>query len=281
MSDSKQLDRNDLQHCKLTLLLENKLFIAPIGDNPQNILDLGTGSGIWAMDVADTYPSASVLGVDLAPTQPSMVPPNVHFEVTSSPFSPSSIKPGQKLTQAHQIDDIEKDWLYPRDHFDFIHGRELIMAIRDWPRLVRQAYNHLRPGGYLQLCGSYPAFQSDDGTLPEDSAYIAMGQIFFDMSEKVGASGREPRNWKQYLEEAGYEDVVERVYKVPTNPWPKDPRLKKVGAFELEHFREGISNVFARGYTEVLGGDPVYFQVLLAKARQEVSNRAMHSWVPL
>ncbi|KAK4211175.1 S-adenosyl-L-methionine-dependent methyltransferase [Rhypophila decipiens] len=256
--DDAELDRNDLQHCKLLLLLENKLFIAPIGDNPQNILDMGTGSGIWAMDVADTYPSAAVVGVDLAPTQPSMIPPNVHFE----------------------IDDIEKDWLYPRNHFDFIHGRELIMAIRDWPRLVRQAYNHLKPGGYLQLCGSYPAFQSDDGTLPDDSAYIAMGQIFFDMSERVGASGREPRNWKRYLEDAGYEDVVERVYKVPTNPWPKDPRLKRVGAFELEHFREGIANVFARGYTEILGGDPVYFQVLLAKARQEVSNRSMHSWVP-
>lgn len=79
--DDAELDRNDLQHCKLTLLLEDKLFIAPIGDNPQNILDLGTGSGIWAMDVADTYPSAAVIGVDLAPTQPSMIPPNVHFEV--------------------------------------------------------------------------------------------------------------------------------------------------------------------------------------------------------
>lgn len=268
------------------MLLENKLFIAPITDNPQNILDLGTGSGIWAMDVADTYPSASVIGVDLAPTQPSMIPPNVQFEV----LPPSSLllhahqcrtRTNQPHLRQKQIDDVEKDWLYPRNHFDFIHGRELIMAIRDWPRLARQAFNHLRPGGYLQLCGSYPAFQSDDGTLPADSAYIAMGQIFFDMSERVGASGREPRNWKRYLEEAGYEDVVERVYKVPTNPWPKDPRLKRVGAFELEHFKEGIANVFARGYTEILGGDPTYFQVLLAKARLEVSNRAMHSWVPL
>jgi hypothetical protein len=155
------------------------------------------------------------------------------------------------------------------------------MAIRDWPRLIRQAYTHLKPGAYLQLSGSVPDFQSDDGTLPLDSAYVEMGKIYFDMSARVGAPGREPLNWKHYLEEAGYVDVVERVLKIPTNPWPRDERLKRIGAFELTHFRDGIANVFARGYTDILGGDPVYFQVLLARARQEVLNRGMHSWVPL
>jgi hypothetical protein len=36
-------------HHMLTLLLGNKLFIAPIGPNPQHVLDIGTGTGIWAM----------------------------------------------------------------------------------------------------------------------------------------------------------------------------------------------------------------------------------------
>ncbi|KAK3332564.1 S-adenosyl-L-methionine-dependent methyltransferase [Cercophora scortea] len=254
----RELDRNALQHCKFTLMLEGKLFLAPIVAKPQNILDLGTGSGIWAIDVAEMYPSAAVVGVDLAPVQPSIAPPNLAFE----------------------IDDIEKDWLWGEDQFDFIHGRELIMAIRDWPRLVRQAYTCLKPGGYIQLSGSLPDFQADDGTLPPDVAYLEMGRIYFDMSARIGASGREVQNWKRYLEDAGYVDVVQHVVKIPTNPWPKDERLKKIGAFELAHFRDGIANVFARGYEDILGGDPVYLQVLLAKARQEVMNRGMHSWVP-
>ena len=87
--------------------------------------------------------------------------------------------------------------------------------------------------------------------------------------------------WKEQLIAEGYEDVVEKVYKIPSNPWPKDERLKKIGAFELLHFRDGIANIFARGYTQILGGDPAYFEVAMANARREVLNRNMHSYLPL
>ena len=38
----------------LTMLLDGKLYLAPIGANPQNVLDLGTGTGIWAMYAYDS-----------------------------------------------------------------------------------------------------------------------------------------------------------------------------------------------------------------------------------
>src|SRR6266498_2013818 len=112
------MDRNDFQHCKFTLLMNNKLHLAPIVPSPQKILDLGTGSGIWAIEFADKYPSAEVIGVDTAAVQPQDVPVNLQFEV----------------------DDIENDWLWPKNTFDFIHVREVVLAIRNWPRLIRQAY---------------------------------------------------------------------------------------------------------------------------------------------
>ena len=64
--------------------MENKLHLAPIAQNPQNILDIGTGSGIWAMNMADMHPGASVIGVDIAPIQPTLTPPNLYFEVCLS-----------------------------------------------------------------------------------------------------------------------------------------------------------------------------------------------------
>jgi SAM-dependent methyltransferase len=253
------MDRNDFQHCKFTLLMENQLHLAPINPHPQRILDLGTGSGIWAIDMAEKYVSASVIGVDTAAVQPNMVPPNLQFE----------------------IDDVESDWLWPKNSFDFIHARELILAIRDWPRLVRQAFDHLKPGGYLELGGSVPLFASDDGTLPPNTAYAEVAQMYFDMGDRVGISGKEPFRWKEYLISAGFTDVVEKILKIHTNPWPKDERMKRIGAFELLHFRDGIANIFARGYTQILGGDPAYFEVVMANARKEVLNRKMHSYVPL
>ena len=47
--DEREQDRNDLQHAKFNLILGDKLHLAPIRDDPARILDLGTGSGIWAM----------------------------------------------------------------------------------------------------------------------------------------------------------------------------------------------------------------------------------------
>ncbi|KAG6076340.1 hypothetical protein E4U31_003495 [Claviceps sp. LM219 group G6] len=73
--------REDMKHAMLMMLTENKPFLAPIGDHPQKILDIGTGTGIWAIDVGDRYPSAKVRGVDIAPIQPKWVPPNVSFVV--------------------------------------------------------------------------------------------------------------------------------------------------------------------------------------------------------
>lgn len=46
------------------LLLDRKLHMAPV-ENPQRILDMGTGTGIWAIDAANEYPEAEVVGVDL------------------------------------------------------------------------------------------------------------------------------------------------------------------------------------------------------------------------
>lgn len=59
------LDRLDMHHEIMLQLLEGKIHLALIGDSPQRILDIGTGTGIWAVDCADTYSSTEVIGTDL------------------------------------------------------------------------------------------------------------------------------------------------------------------------------------------------------------------------
>ena len=128
-NDDQQNDQLDIGHHMLTILLGNRLYLAPINkETCGRVLDVGCGTGIWSLDFADAHPAAEVTGIDLSPIQPSWVPPNCHFA----------------------IDDIEEEWTFQPDYFDFIHIRCLMGSISNWPELYKQAYRHLAPGGWIE-----------------------------------------------------------------------------------------------------------------------------------
>lgn len=45
------------------------------------LVDVGTGSGAWAIEVGYQYPDVRVCGIDLSPVRSEMVPENVEFVV--------------------------------------------------------------------------------------------------------------------------------------------------------------------------------------------------------
>lgn len=69
--------------------------------------------------VADKFPSASVVGVDLSPIQPSWVPPNLKF----------------------LVDDIEDEWMHG-DDYDFVHMRCISPWLKDEVKVLRQAHEY-------------------------------------------------------------------------------------------------------------------------------------------
>jgi SAM-dependent methyltransferase len=118
-NDEQERDRLDLQHHLFGLTFDGRLFICPIDEKKGNIhrvLDVGTGTGLWALDFGDSYPEAHVIGIDLSPIQPIDVAPNVQFEV----------------------DDLEEPWTFSHK-FDFIHSRMMTGSFRDWPRFFEQS----------------------------------------------------------------------------------------------------------------------------------------------
>ena len=70
-NDEKEQDRLDMSHHMCLLLLDDKLHLAELPeDRAIRILDIGTGTGIWAMDMGDKYPNAQVIGNELSAIQP-------------------------------------------------------------------------------------------------------------------------------------------------------------------------------------------------------------------
>lgn len=257
-NDEKELERIDLKHHVMRLLSQGHLHLAPL-DQPKVMLDVGTGTGIWALEMAEQYPDATIIGTDLSPVQPVMVPDNVHFE----------------------IDDVEaKHWSWPDNYFDYIHSRFMIGSISNWQRLVRKAFQHTKPGGYFELQELNCRFGSDDGSLKETSNLAQWSKLICDAAEKYNRPIPEHTAYLTMFEKAGFVDVRQVFLKSPTNPWPKDKTLKEVGKFQLLAHLEGLEGVSIGLMTRGLGWKADEVKVLIAKLRDELMDRAIHSYQP-
>lgn len=56
--DEQEQDRLDCKYASLQQVFSDKIVFSPIKD-PQEILDIGTGTGIWAIDCAEEFPGAT------------------------------------------------------------------------------------------------------------------------------------------------------------------------------------------------------------------------------
>ncbi|KAF2000018.1 S-adenosyl-L-methionine-dependent methyltransferase [Amniculicola lignicola CBS 123094] len=254
-NDDQQNDQLDIAHHMFLILLGNKLHLAPI-QNPQNVLDLGCGTGIWAMDFADETPSATVTGVDLSPTQPSFTPPNCSFE----------------------IDDITSPWTWPPNSFDFIHIRSLYGSIADWPALYAEVFDHLIPGGWLHQLEMSIQFKSDDGTLLPDHILSQWSDTFHLAGEKFGKSFKAVNELGSWIKDAGFVDVVEKWYKVPVGGWSSDPHMKELGRWNLLHCNQGAEGWGLYLLTHIMGWKPEEAQVFIAKFRTGLRDRSIHAY---
>lgn len=253
-NDESELDRLDLTHQLIRITMGNKLLFAPIGRKLARILDVGTGTGIWAIEMGDEYPDTEIVGTDLSPTQPSWVPANVKFEV----------------------DDAEEPWTF-QEKFDLVHVRYLAAAIADWPKMMRQAFENTKPGGWAEFEDFDLAYYSEDGSLKEEQHISKWITTLLDAAQEFGRDPCPGSKLEGWMKDAGFEAVQHEKFRLPIGPWPKNMHLKTIGAWNLVQVEDGLEAFTLRLFTQFLGWKTEEVQVLLANVRKDLRDPKIHA----
>ncbi|KFA63969.1 hypothetical protein S40285_05723 [Stachybotrys chlorohalonatus IBT 40285] len=228
-NDDVEQTREGIKHKLYTdYLLEGKLFLAPIGDHPQKIVDLGTGVGFWAQDVAESFPSARVIGTDLSPIQPHWTSPNVEFRV-------------------EDLEDEYRPWTSIYFDADFIHIRALLQTLRNPTRLIQRSFENIKPGGWIECHEVIPFVFSDDGTAGDDHPMNAMYRLVEGpFSEVYGWQLRFPSKIPDVLRETGFINIQERHNKVPLGRWHSEAKMREMGMFCQSLIEDWVDALIAK-----------------------------------
>lgn len=262
-NDDVEQNRDDMKHAMTVMLMRGDYHYAPVADRLRDdgtVYDLGTGTGIWAIELSDKYPTATVRGCDLSPIQPNWLPENCYFA----------------------IDDFEDEWVYPENTFDYIHVRHTIHSIKDRRTLLQRIFRHLKPGGYVEFQELQYSPKCDDDSANDSTPYAFRDFMGFleDGLRAFGSDLNSIAGLANELTEAGYDDVNERTHKCPIGVWPRDRRLRYIGLFMRTAILDGLPGLTRKPFGQGLGWTQLQIEMFLVDVRKALMNPNFHTYFP-
>ena len=253
-----------------------KLFLSHCTNEAKNIFRARAAHHIYCWPWAKTrnrrYENALVDGVDLIMIQPEqsvfllfLVPPR-----TANAQEVFRIFANQRF----MLMDVESEWTVVRDGYHLIFARMLNGAISNWPRVYRDVFNHLKPGGWFEQVEIDWTPRCDDSSLPPNSA---LERWAHEVSSAMRQANRpisvDTAQTRAALADAGFVDFGEEIIQIPYNGWPDDPHDRQVGRWFNLSLYEGIQALSLAPLTRVKGWSPAQVEALLAQVKDEIRRR--------
>lgn len=197
-NDMGEVNRLDFQHYMMRYALRGN-YAAPIGANPRRILDVGCGTGRWAIEMAQLFPQAAVVGVDITPPE---------RDTMSAPTGQTGDLDAKNAT--FLTGNVLERLPFDDAAFDFTHQRYMIGAIPldSWPRAISELARVTQPGGWVEIVeadtsiGGGPALQQADAWV---GAVLSRRNLDIHLARQVGP----------WMERAGLRNVAVRQVGLP------------------------------------------------------------------
>ncbi|KAG8891534.1 hypothetical protein FRB99_003533 [Tulasnella sp. 403] len=277
-ADDQEHSRLDLQHEMWKIYLD-ELYPEPeyvrkvLAPNPVRrpaVLDIGAGSGRWAIEMAEEFPQADVVGLDIV--QPRLV---AHGKPV-----PSNCR--------FVLEDADDGLQQYESSFDVIHGRFIHGGVKDSHALMFACARALRPGGILILIHGVAHMLKEDGTpyplveegQPGFSWYQSASHKVFDSGPKaMMLQLASAAHWNEWLcENPNYEGAKERKILLPVSVFRPGLDEKSVRVSTL--FRENTLQVLSNFRSIILSGgaDEASIDYLLENAKREISEQKLEGY---
>lgn len=255
-NDEAEQTRLAIAHQAYLPALDNQLTVGLIPRSAKRILDIGTGTGDWAIAIAERFPKAEIIATDITNAlQPASAPPNVFFE----------------------LDDAQNEWAY-NEPFDFIHIRNLSGAFSNWGAIYAEASKNLKRGGSFEIADrGLIQFKKE---IPNSHTSIFNGAI----QSAADKSGR-PLNLdhlkKPMFDKAGLSVTKTRAIEVPLGTYDPDPRKQVTGKMAMIAALEGLEAVSLRLLTKQLGWKEGDVRELCGEVQKEVMRPDAQAFIHL
>ncbi|ORX54392.1 S-adenosyl-L-methionine-dependent methyltransferase [Hesseltinella vesiculosa] len=214
--DYKEFDRWQREHYLLKSARKANAWASINTDTGSVVIDAGTGTGIWALEMATQYPRIQVLGLDRLLPQEQQRLDNLRFAEC----------------------DVTQSWPMSDHAVDFVHQRHMKGSIKEneWLALLTEMYRVLKPGGYVELVEE-DFWDHNAGPMQQ-----AFGKFVEEQCQENGIDYNITEALASLLTDAGFTDLEKKTLDIPLGEWPSDPELKQFGFINQEAHRARLRN---------------------------------------